>query len=130
MSNDEDDYEVGYGKPPKRTQFKKGQSGNPKGRRKGARGLKTDLFAELNERIEVTEQGKVVSLTKQRVIVKQLVAKAVKGNDRATSKVADLAMVLLGPDDQERKSTDALPADDEAIINEFLSRQMKDAPDE
>ena len=27
------DYEVGYGKPPKGTQFKKGQSGNPNGRR-------------------------------------------------------------------------------------------------
>jgi hypothetical protein len=27
------EYEVGYGKPPKGTQFKKGQSGNPKGRR-------------------------------------------------------------------------------------------------
>ena len=25
-------YEVGYGKPPKATRFKKGQSGNPKGR--------------------------------------------------------------------------------------------------
>ena len=30
--NDETDYEVGYGKPPKHTQFKRGQSGNPNGR--------------------------------------------------------------------------------------------------
>ena len=28
---------IGYGRPPKRTQFEKGQSGNPKGRRKGSR---------------------------------------------------------------------------------------------
>ena len=30
-------YEVGYGKPPKSTQFKPGRSGNPKGRTKGSR---------------------------------------------------------------------------------------------
>ncbi len=30
-----DDYEIGYGKPPKQTQFRKGQSGNPRGRPKG-----------------------------------------------------------------------------------------------
>ncbi len=30
-------YRIGYCKPPKRTQFKKGRSGNPKGRKKGSR---------------------------------------------------------------------------------------------
>jgi hypothetical protein len=34
--NMSDSYEVGYGKPPKDTQFKKGSSGNPKGRPKKA----------------------------------------------------------------------------------------------
>ena len=28
-------YTVGYGRPPRKTRFKKGQSGNPRGRRKG-----------------------------------------------------------------------------------------------
>ena len=124
------DYEVGYGRPPKHTQFRKGQSGNSRGRRKGARGLKTDLSAELSERLEITENGKTLKLTKQRAMLKQLIAKAIKGDVRAISKLADLAVALLGPDDEVRKSTDALPADDEAIINEFLSRQVKDAPDE
>jgi hypothetical protein len=43
------DYKVGYGKPPKSGQFKRGKSGNPKGRPKGSLKLATDLAAELNE---------------------------------------------------------------------------------
>lgn len=124
------DYEVGHGRPPKHTQFKKGQSGNPKGRRKGARGLKTDLRAELNERVEVKEQGKVVRMTKQRLMLKQLVAKAIKGNDRAGTKVADLAMVLLGPDDEVREPTNELPADDDAILDAYLTRRMEQNDDQ
>jgi hypothetical protein len=38
-----EDYEVGYGKPPKHTQFQKGASGNAKGRLKGTKNLSTDL---------------------------------------------------------------------------------------
>jgi hypothetical protein len=43
---DSGDYQVGYGKPPKHTQFKPGKSGNPQGRPKGTKNLKTDLIAE------------------------------------------------------------------------------------
>ncbi len=124
------DYEVGHGRPPKHTQFKKGQSGNPKGRRKGARGLKTDLRAELNERIEITENGKTLKLTKQQAMVKRIAALAIQGDVRAIGKLADLAIALLGPEDEVRKSTVPLPADDEAIINEFLNRQGRDTTDE
>lgn len=41
--------EIGYKKPPRHTRFRKGQSGNPKGRPKGTQNLKTDLAEELSE---------------------------------------------------------------------------------
>ena len=53
-----DEYEVGHGKPPKHTQFKPGESGNPKGRPKGTKNLATDLSEELAEMIVVNEGGR------------------------------------------------------------------------
>ncbi|WP_375550750.1 type II restriction endonuclease [Rhodophyticola porphyridii] len=91
---DKDRYEVGYGKPPKSGQFQKGKSGNPRGRPKGARGLKTDLKAELGERVTITENGRTRKLTKQQLMVKQLTAKAVKGDMRAISKLAEADRIM------------------------------------
>ena len=74
------DYEVGYGKPPKRTQFKPGQSGNPKGRRTGSQNFKSHVCSALNERIAVTQDGRRQVVTKLKLIATQLVNSAVKGN--------------------------------------------------
>lgn len=60
-----EDYEVGYGKPPKRSQFKKGQSGNPEGRPKETKNLKTDLADELGETVTVRDGERVKTVSKQ-----------------------------------------------------------------
>ena len=78
-------YEVGYCRPPQHTRFKPGHSGNPKGRPKGTKNLKTDLMEELAERINVSEGGKPKKLSKQRALVKSLTAKAIKGDARASA---------------------------------------------
>ena len=72
-------YEVGYGKPPKHTRFKKGQSGNPKGRPEDTKNLKTDLREEMNEKITIREGADERPVSKQRALVKRLTAKAIKG---------------------------------------------------
>ena len=72
------DYKVGYGKPPKSGQFKRGKSGNPKGRPKGSLKLATDLAAELSEQITVREDGKARRVSKQRALIKSLMAKPCK----------------------------------------------------
>ena len=68
------DIEVGYGRPPRHSRFKKGQSGNPKGRVNGTKNLKTDLNEELQETILVREGTRAIRISKQRAIVKTLIA--------------------------------------------------------
>jgi hypothetical protein len=74
---------VGYRRPPRNRQFKPGQSGNPKGRPKGARNFATAIAAELNAPIFATENGIRKRITKRQAVAKQLVNKAVAGDTRA-----------------------------------------------
>lgn len=85
------DYEVGYRKPPAHGRFRKGQSGNPKGRPKGKKNFLTELNEELQRKIIVQEGGKTKKLTKQAVIVKGFVRKAAEGDDRKILLLANLA---------------------------------------
>jgi hypothetical protein len=82
-----DDYDVGYGRPPKHSQWKKGQSGNKRGRPKGAESLRSILEDEQNELVTITENGVQKRITKMRVAVKAAWAKAMKGDARALSQL-------------------------------------------
>jgi hypothetical protein len=96
------EYNVGYGKPPKSGQFKRGKSGNPKGRPKGILKLATDLAAELNEQITVREDGKPRRVSKQRALIKSLMSKALQGDVRANATVLALyARVITDLPDNE-----------------------------
>lgn len=76
-------YDIGYGKPPKHSQFKPGQSGNPRGRPSGSKSLSTILRKALSERIEVNKGGKRIKRSKLDVAIEQLVNKAAGGDLKA-----------------------------------------------
>src|ERR1700730_5439368 len=73
-------YNVGFGKPPKHSQFRKGISGNRKGRPKGKRNMATVLTEILEEEILIKEGGVRKRGTKLEAALKQLANKAASGD--------------------------------------------------
>ena len=115
------DYEVGYKKPPKETQFQPGQSGNPNGRPKGAKNLKTDLAEELQERIALREGGERQTVSKQRAMLKRLMERALHGDTKAASLIINMVARFLDQTEDEDHAT-PLAETDRAILDAYLAR--------
>ena len=90
-ADQEGNYEVGYGKPPRHTRFQKGRSGNPAGRPRGKKNLATLLSDALDQKIIVVESGRRKKISKREAIVTQLVNKSASADLKATQIV--LAML-------------------------------------
>jgi hypothetical protein len=78
-------YEVGYGKPPMHTRFRKGVSGNPRGGSRAQRAARATTLAlkEAYRMVTVREGDKVTSLPAIQAVMRSQVALAVKGNGPA-----------------------------------------------
>lgn len=120
------DYKVGYGKPPEGSRFKKGQSGNPRGKQKGARSLDTELSDELRETVRVSENGRRKTYSKRRLIIKSLVARAIKGDVRAA--MATIKLQLDHPEQDDPRTSD-LSDTDRTILEDFLRRHGEERED-
>lgn len=125
---DEGSFEIGYGRPPQHSQFKPGQSGNPRGRPTGAKGFDASLARELEAKITVTEGGARKSMSKAEAAAKRLVEKALKGDMPALRYLAETdrnfaakveARIKLA--EAEEKSVAIEPVEDE-ILRHFAEQ--------
>ena len=115
------DYEVGYGKPPRNTQFKKGQSGNPRGRPPGSKNLATLVSVALNEPVIVVENGGRKKITKREAIIKQLVNRSTKADWRAIKILLEIVREIEGRVEPEA-GENSFSAADEKVIAQIKAR--------
>ena len=112
---------VGYGRPPMMTRFRPGQSGNPRGRPKGARNLSTIVAAALSERVAINENGRRRRITKFEATVKQLVNRAASGEARSTQ----LLLALVQANEARPAQQDASRLSDaDSIVMAELTRRL------
>ena len=120
------EYEVGYGKPPKHSRFKQGQSGNPRGRPKNRRNMSTVLKEILQEKVTVTLNGKRRKVSSETAILLRLREKALGGDLRSNSTMFSLRAQHL-PEEEGHQLLE-LPEEDLRILRDagLLADREKD----
>ena|SRR6516162_1156878 len=115
MDNNNHSDSVGYKQPPKGRPFQPGNSGNPSGRPKGVRNFKTDMREELSESISIREGGRDISISKQRALIKRLVASAIEGDARAIATLMSFCARAFGDDNDDQQQA----PEDREIVQAF-----------
>jgi hypothetical protein len=112
--------EVGPGRPPEHSRFKKGVSGNPRGRPPRSRDLKKLVDDELDQILTLTENGKRVRLTKRELIAKKLVNDAARGDQKALQTIVKLIGISGEP---PNPLVDVDPAELARFVARFLNQE-------
>jgi hypothetical protein len=118
IPGDQADHDVGYGRPPKGTQFRPGRSGNPAGRRKSVRNLKTDVQRTLKVPLKVNVSGCPRKISTQEGALLLLREKVLKGDARAIDGLLEFAR-LFNNEAAEIGPAQALSSEDQAILDAF-----------
>ena len=108
--------EKGYGKPPKKHQFKKGVSGNPRGRPKGKSSLLSDLNKIVNQKISVNLNGQNMRLTKRQAFLQRVANDAIAGGANAGRLLYELLKLEAEQPDTAGMSASERNKQDQAIL--------------
>jgi hypothetical protein len=119
MSDTKREYAANYRKPPEHTRFKKGQSGNPRGRT--PKNLPALLAAALNEKVTVTENGKRRQITKREAVIAQLVNKSAAAELRATKMLIDMLRDVEKKAEPAPEKNPFAPTDKE-VVQQLIAR--------
>ncbi|MGD9920371.1 MAG: DUF5681 domain-containing protein [Pseudorhodoplanes sp.] len=111
-------YEIGYGRPPEKSKFQPGKSGNPKGRPKGSKNEQTILHEILHRQIEVRDQGRRKKITVLQGMLLKFAEDALKGNPKAAAFLLG-RYGAVGSDDH---AGDELSVNEQEILNDYARR--------
>lgn len=104
MDGSENERDVGYKSPPRHTRFRKGQSGNPKGRPRG-KGVRSAAEKVLDRLVTATVDGERRRVPITEALVLQLAQKALGGDHRASReilRIADQIEAAKPPPEEDR----------------------------
>lgn len=118
-------YEVGYGKPPKHTQFKPGYSGNKKGRLKGSANLFTAVEKLQNERVRIVHNGKQKSISVTEAILRKAGMDTLNGNAKAQKIMLDYFEKNERRKEELAQRVEALREDDRTLLAETIKEYME-----
>ena len=116
--NNNKNYKVGYQNPPIETRFKKGVSGNRKGRPKGHKNFNTKLKYLLDKKIPITTADGTITATKGEAILLQLTNKAAQGDNKAIQTLLPKMEALYNADAE--RTARAFSKTDMEILKDFL----------
>jgi hypothetical protein len=119
------DYDVGFGKPPTHTQFQKGVSGNPRGRPKGSKNLKTLARKVMNTKVTLRENGKTRTVSKAEAMLMAVFNRGLGGDASAARVSLGVMQLALAESEGQGATPDALPLqtqDDLTVLGDLMKR--------
>jgi len=116
-----DGKKASYKRPPEATRFKKGRSGNPKGRPKGSPNLKTVLDNIFGEWIEITVQGRQCKVSKLEASFLLLYDRMAKGNINA-ARLLLTTYLRVNPPETSADLIEEVSQSDQEILDAVLKR--------
>jgi hypothetical protein len=123
-----DDMGPGYCNPPKQHRFKPGKSGNPHGRPKGSRNIRSDLTQLMKRKVAVRENGRPRRISRQEAMLLSLYDKAVHGDVRAATNIINMMLEIEPAARADVAHEGTLSQTDKEILADFLRRHQSITP--